>query len=76
MSLADLRFLRRVAGTGAWEGLRPPPATLPALWQDLQWHAALYREDGLPWRDRAFFLSLRVLQRVAYNAGWHRGAQR
>lgn len=76
MSLADFRFLRRVAATGAWQGLRPPPATLPALYQDLRWHAALYREDGLPWRVRLAFLGLRVAQRLTYNAGWRRGGVR
>lgn len=73
MSLADFRFLRKLGATGTWEGLRPPPATIRAIYHDLRWHAALYREDGLPLRLRVAFLGLRVVQRVAYNAGWRDG---
>jgi len=40
---------------------------------DLRWHAALYAEDDMPVRDRAAFLALRVVQRLAYNLGWHAG---
>jgi len=76
MSLVDLRWLRRSGPRERWEGLRPPPARPDALWQDLQWHRALYREDGLDPRTQAAFLGLRVVQRLAYNLGWHAGRRR
>lgn len=73
MSLADL--WRRRPTASRWKGLRPPPATPAEIARDLRWHAALYREDGLPWRVRAVFLLLRVVQRLAYNLGWSIGGR-
>lgn len=72
MSLADLRWFRGRLRE-EWEGLRPPSALPDAILRDLQWHAALYQEDGLSKRDQAAFLTLRIAQRLAYNLGWHRG---
>ncbi len=72
MSLADFLPLGR-RGLNRWRGLRPPAATPQELWRDLRWHAALYREDGLSLQERSAFLALRVIQRLAYNAGWHSG---
>jgi hypothetical protein len=74
MSLADLRWL--AGGKKRWEGLRPPSALPGAIYRDLQWHLALYREDGLTWRERLVFAALRVVQRVTYNLGWHVGGVR
>lgn len=70
MSLFD-RFSPRTRR--GWRGLEPPPLSLRAIVDDLRWHDALYRHDGLPRADRLAFLALRVAQRVAYNAGWHAG---
>jgi len=75
MSLADLSPFRR-GGRRTWRGLRPPSATPSELLRDLRWHAALYREDNLPLKDRSAFLALRVVQRLAYNAGWLVGRSR
>jgi hypothetical protein len=74
MSLFDRSFLRR-ARARTWNGLEPPPISVAAILGDLRWHAALYREDGLPLRTRIGFLGLRVLQRVSYNAGWFWGGR-
>lgn len=71
MSLADLKI--RSHRARALGGLAPPPATPRAIFADLRWHWALYREDGLPLRDRFVFLGLRVVQRIAYNLGWQLG---
>lgn len=74
MSLADLRWLRgRIRPD--WEGLRPPSALPDALLRDLAWHRALYEEDGLPRSEQCAFLALRIVQRVAYNIGWHAGGR-
>lgn len=59
-----------------WRGLEPPPLSLGVIFDDLRWHLALYRHDEMPPRDVVAFLALRVLQRVAYNAGWHHGRAR
>jgi hypothetical protein len=73
MSLADFRshFARRRAP----KGLVPPASTPAAILDDLRWQWALYREDGLPLRDRLAFVGLRVIQRVAYNIGWFVGGR-
>ena len=75
MSLADLYSFGRGRKRDRWEGLRPPPASPSELWRDVRWQAALYREDALPLRMRATFLAFRVVQRLAYNAGWHVGGR-
>ena len=74
MSLADLGgFWKR--RRRSWQGLRPPAATPIELWKDLEWHHALYEEDGLSRKDRLAFLGLRIVQRVAYNIGWYLGGR-
>lgn len=75
MSLADL-YPFGGRGRDGWKGLRPPSATPWEIWRDVRWHAALYREDGLRLPERAAFLTLRVVQRLAYNAGWWAGGRR
>lgn len=75
MSLADLRWLRGHIRKD-WDGLRPPSATPDQLLADMRWHLALYRQDGLGRRDKLAFLALRVVQRLAYNAGWRAGGRR
>lgn len=53
--------------------LIPPPLSPRTVGAEL-WSAwASYRQHRLPLRDSFAFLCLRVLQRVAYNAGWHAG---
>lgn len=74
MTLADFR--RRGRGPRTSRGFEPPPATFGAVLRDLRWQWALYREDGLPLRERVVFLGLRVAQRLAYNAGWWIGGRR
>lgn len=59
-----------------WRGLEPPPLSISTALNDLRWHAALYRHDGLSARETLGFLALRVVQRVAYNAGWLFGRPR
>lgn len=75
MSLFDRGAPRR-ARPSAWNGLEPPPIFAREMLGELRWHAALYRQDGIPLRARLGFLGLRVLQRVAYNAGWFWGGRR
>ena len=75
MSLFD-RSVRRRARAHAWNGLEPPPILPGEILDELRWHAALYRQDGLPLFTRLRFLGLRVLQRVSYNAGWYWGGLR
>lgn len=72
MSLMDLR---RGIGDGA-RGLDPPPHSPAAIWEDLRWHARIYRMDALDRGTRLAFLALRVVQRLAYNLGWHEGRPR
>ena len=71
MTIADLKNAERDRSS---PGLAPPPATPQAILADLRWHWAVYREDGLPLRDRLAFLGLRIVQRLGYNAGWRAGA--
>lgn len=59
-----------------WNGLEPPPISVRTLLDDLRWHHALYRHDGLPPREVVAFLALRVVQRVSYNLGWYHGRVR
>lgn len=75
MSFLDLHFLRRLRESRTWEGLRPPSTTFRAIRDELRWCSALYQEDALPYRERAVFLGLRVVQRLAYNAGWVMGGR-
>lgn len=72
MSLMDVRR-SHIEGP---PGLDPPPASLSAIWQDLTWHHRIYRMEVLPLATRLAFLGLRVVQRIAYNTGWHRGGPR
>ena len=73
MSLFDRRGPARAR---AWNGLEPPPIFVRDMLDELRWHAALYRQDGIPPSTRIRFLVLRVLQRVSYNAGWLWGGLR
>jgi hypothetical protein len=78
MSLFDRSFSRRTGGRARgdmWSGLEPPPISVGMILGDLRWHAALYREDDLPFPTRLGFLGLRVLQRLSYNAGWFWGGR-
>ncbi|WP_395845347.1 hypothetical protein [Cystobacter fuscus] len=74
MSWVDLNGWWRRTPRG-WRGLHPPPLGPAELWSDLRWHRALYVEDGLPLRQQAMFLALRVVQRVSYNLGWRAGGR-
>lgn len=71
MSLMDVRR----SHIDGLTGLDPPPASLSALWKDLTWHNRIYRMEGLPLKTRLAFLGLRIVQRIAYNTGWHRGCR-
>lgn len=71
MSLMDVRR-SHIEGP---PGLDPPPASVAAIWQDLTWHHRIYRMEGLPLMTRLAFLGLRIVQRVAYNTGWHKGGR-
>ena len=53
--------------------LVPLRITLRSIWEDLRASWKLYKLANVPISDRAAFLALRVLQRVAYNAGWKAG---
>lgn len=53
------------------QGLDPPSHSPRAIWRDLRWHDRIYRMEGLNRRTRLGFLFLRVVQRLAYNRGWH-----
>lgn len=72
MSLMDVK---RRQGEGP-PGLDPPSHSLGAIWEDLRWHARIYRMEGLDRRTRLGFLALRVVQRLAYNTGWYEGRRR
>lgn len=72
MSLMDVG---RNSGDGP-PGLDPPSARPSEILSDLRWHDRIYRMEGLDWRTRVAFLSLRVVQRLAYNLGWWEGGRR
>ena len=75
MSLMDLRLFRKRSPEDRRRGLEPPSANILAILADLRWQSALYREEGLSSLDRIIFLGLRVVQRLAYNAGWFWGGR-
>lgn len=72
MSLMDIKRGKNVGP----QGLDPPSAAPAAIWEDLRWHHRIYQMEGLDLRTRLGFLGLRVLQRIAYNLGWHEGRER
>lgn len=72
MSLMDVK---RRQGDGP-PGLDPPSHSPSAIWEDLRWHARIYQMEGLGPGTRLGFLVLRVVQRLAYNLGWHEGRRR
>lgn len=59
----------------AWDvrTLEPPRLSLHSLAQDLSWEVRQLRASQLTIRTSLGFLILRVLQRIAYNAGWSMG---
>ena len=51
--------------------LIPPRLSPKTLAAELRSAWISYRRYSLPMRDRLVFLCLRILQRLAYNAGWY-----
>lgn len=61
------------AAVWGYNTLRPPRLTPVGIVRDLMWELHRFRAARLGVRTTCAFLILRVLQRVAYNAGWRMG---
>ena len=53
--------------------LKPPELSLRSLLNELISVSRSYFQSGLPLKDLYAFVGLRIVQRLAYNAGWASG---
>ena len=55
--------------------LAASPLSARSMWRDIRADWRSYSEAGVPLANRFSFLGLRLVQRVAYRAGWLAGVR-
>lgn len=64
-------------GRRAWANELAPPHISPrTLWDDIAYGWEHFGYDTVPFKDKAAFVALRVVQRFAYNVGWNSGTRK